>query len=64
MRWLMVFAIAILGLSACAVRRVHHPRHNHPEWVVVAGHRHDDNCGHYHHKGRWYTWEGHRHGHG
>lgn len=60
MRWLMALAIGLLGLTACHVRRVHH--HDHPEWVVVAGHRHDDHCGHYHRNGRWYYWEGHHHG--
>lgn len=39
-----------------------HPKFGHPEWSVVATHQHDDNCGHYHHGGRWYAQGEHRHG--
>ena len=59
-----------LGLSGCLVGRHHDhygdDRHYHNsggvEVVVPVGHIHDDHCGHYYHRDRWYHHSRHRHG--
>lgn len=63
----MVSAAVIgFGLSAC-VHRHHDGRgdeHDHGgvEVVIPRGHVHDDDCGHYYHRDRWYHHRSHRHG--
>lgn len=67
-----LMALAVLVIPGChrshradsnpgPAQRTHH-QSGHPEWTIVAGHQHDDNCGHYHDGGRWYAHGGHRHG--
>jgi hypothetical protein len=63
----MVFAAFVgVGLSGCVVRHhgEHGDGHDHGgvEVVVPSGHTHDDGCGHYYHRDRWYHHRGHRHG--
>ena len=69
MKWfsgLAMALVAVLGLSACAVRTGVYVGHPHHAKVVVIerGHAHTDHCGHYFHEGQWHHWEGHHHGPG
>lgn len=60
----MRIAILILAAGAfggCILHSHRHPRHCEPVYVE---HVHDDYCGHYHWRGRWYYVERHAHGPG
>jgi hypothetical protein len=61
----LTFAAALgIALSGCIIHAHGHPPHGAVTVVVPGGHVHSANCGHYHHRGRWYYWKGHVHGAG
>lgn len=57
----MLILAAILGLTAggCVVRG---QRSDHARVEVDQGHLHNDDCGHYQHRGHWSHQKDHRHG--
>jgi hypothetical protein len=64
----VLFAGAVAwGLSGCIVRHHHdgyHDEHASVEVAIPVSHVHDDHCGHYYHRDRWYHRHQHRHGRG
>ncbi len=64
MRWMLTagtLVLVVVAFSGCrAGIRIRPP---HPHVTIKTGHKHSHNCGHYHHKGKWYHHKGHVHKH-